>query len=182
MAGAGMAVWIACAVSTRPAPVRSLAAARACEPSHTHAKCTCKFLRKESRAEHSVPDEMAVILIVSAVLHTTALTGNACAWNIVTGAGLHVCKHVYLLPGGKWPNRQRGTACCLPPFLPLQCFPLAASSLSAFLCLISSFMQSTHLPHGRVDGVCGLHSTGPGSIPSRGACMLTEPDACEIYV
>ena len=36
--------------------------------------------------------------------------------------------------------------------------------------------------HGRVDSVCGFHSTGVGSIPSRGTCLLTERDACEICV
>ncbi len=32
--------------------------------------------------------------------------------------------------------------------------------------------------HGRVDSVCGFHSTDPGSIPNQGTCMPTEPDAC----
>ena len=39
-----------------------------------------------------------------------------------------------------------------------------------------------HGLHGRVDSVCGFHPTGPGSIPSQGTCMATEPDACEICV
>ena len=80
-----MAVWIACAASTRPAPVRSPAKARASEPSQTHVMYASRFFRQESQAEHGVPDEMAIILIVSAVVHTSALRGKAGAWNMVVG-------------------------------------------------------------------------------------------------
>ena len=72
-----MAVRIACVASTRPAPVRSGPKARACSPSQTHAIYAFRFVRQESQAEHVVPDEMAIILIVSAVLHSAALTGKA---------------------------------------------------------------------------------------------------------
>ncbi len=44
------------------------------------------------------------------------------------------------------------------------------------------FVVKSCLLHGRVDSVCGFHSTGPGWIPSRGTCMPTEPDACCICV
>ena len=38
------------------------------------------------------------------------------------------------------------------------------------------------LRHGRVDSVYSFYSAGPGSIPRRGTCLLTEPDACYICV
>ena len=48
-------------------------------------KYASKLLRQESQAEHHAPDEMAIILIVSAVVHTTELRGKAGAWNMVVG-------------------------------------------------------------------------------------------------
>ena len=68
-----------------------------------------RFLQQESQAQHAVPDGM--IKVVSTLLHTTAFTGKAGAWNIALAkryrAGIHVYKHVYLTPGAEWALQQR---------------------------------------------------------------------------
>ena len=75
-------------------------------------KSASRFPRQESHAQHAVADEMALLFVVSAVLHTTALTEEAGAWNMVLGkryqAGLDVYKRVCLPPGAQWPVRQIG--------------------------------------------------------------------------
>ena len=80
-----MAAWIACAACTLAAPVRSPAAARVCSPSQTHAKYASRFPMQQSEAKHAVRDGMAIVFLVSAVVHTTGLRGKAGAWNMVVG-------------------------------------------------------------------------------------------------
>ncbi len=59
-----------------------------------------------------VRHQMAIILIVSAVLHTTALAGNGRAWNIdvamnAAKAGYMCIAHVCLPPGAERPQTRR---------------------------------------------------------------------------
>ena len=70
---------------------------------------------------------MAIIFIVSAVLHTTALTGKAGAWNMVAGKRYRrraTCAGMYayrLEPNGlqrqRWALQQRAFSRMLAPFL-----------------------------------------------------------------